>query len=80
MRLVLYQRDDCPLCDQALAALAAAHAPDFESVWIDDDAVLESRYGERVPVLHDIESGAELQWPFDAGAVRDFMRHCLLAS
>ena len=37
MRLRLFQRDDCPLCDEALAILAAAGTPDFEPVWIDDD-------------------------------------------
>ncbi|MEP7042987.1 MAG: glutaredoxin family protein [Dokdonella sp.] len=68
MRLRLYQRDHCPLCDQALAVLAAAHAPDFETVWIDEDAELEARYGERVPVLHDDDTGRELDWPFDAAA------------
>ncbi len=65
MRLILYQRDHCPLCDQALAALAAARAPDFETVWIDDDAALEKRYGERVPVLRLEPAGHEIDWPFD---------------
>lgn len=73
MRFVLYQRDHCPLCDQALAVLAAAHAPDFETRWIDDDAGLEQRYGTRVPVLHDTGDGRELDWPFDAPAVRGFI-------
>jgi len=65
MRLRLFQRDVCPLCDQALAVLAAARVPDFESVWIDDDAALEARYGERVPVLRDSMDARELDWPFD---------------
>ena len=51
MRLILYQRDDCHLCDLALDVLANAHVPDFKSVFIDDDAALEARFGERVPVL-----------------------------
>src|SRR3546814_5804565 len=51
--LQLIQRDDCPLCDQALAVLAAARAPEFESVWIDDVDELEAAYGMRVPVLRD---------------------------
>ncbi len=71
--LILYQRDDCMLCDEAVALLAAAHAPDFESVWIDGDAELEARYGVRVPVLRDGESGRELGWPFDAAALRVFL-------
>jgi hypothetical protein len=71
--LILYQRDDCKLCDQAVALLARARAPDFESVWIDGDAELETRYGIRVPVLRDDASGRELDWPFDAAALRAFL-------
>ena len=59
--LVLYQRDYCHLCDQAL---------EFDSVWVDDDEALEARYGTRVPVLRDARDGRELDWPFDAAAVR----------
>ena len=73
MRLRLFQRDDCPLCDRALAVLAAARVPDFESVWIDDDDALEARYGARVPVLRDEAAGAELDWPFDEAALRAFV-------
>lgn len=67
--LVLYQRDDCHLCDLALEVLAAARVPAFESVFIDDDAELEARYGTRVPVLRDEAGGAELDWPFDVERV-----------
>ncbi|MCK9539243.1 glutaredoxin family protein [Dokdonella sp.] len=73
MRLVLFQRDDCPLCDQALAVLAAARAPEFESAWIDDDASLEARYGDRVPVLREADSGRELDWPFAPAALRTWL-------
>ena len=68
--LILYQRDDCHLCDLALDVLAAARAPEFASVFIDGDDALESRYGIRVPVLRDASSGVELDWPFDAEALR----------
>ena len=73
MRLLLYQRDDCKLCDEAIALLARARVPDFESVWIDGHAELEARYGERVPVLRDAASGRELGWPFDVATLRAFM-------
>ena len=73
MRLRLYQRDDCPLCDAALDVLAQARTPDFEPVWIDGDDALEARFGERVPVLRDEARDAELDWPFDANAVRAFV-------
>ncbi|HEY4294382.1 glutaredoxin family protein [Luteibacter sp.] len=69
---ILFQRDDCHLCDQALALLAEAKFPDFDSVWIDDDESLEARYGARVPVLRRSD-GAELDWPFDREAVRRFV-------
>jgi len=70
MPLTLFQRDDCPLCDQALALLAQARAPEFISVFIDGDAGLEVRYGARVPVLHDARSGMELDWPFSVERLR----------
>jgi len=74
MQFVLYQRDDCALCDQALALLAAVRAPEFASVWIDDDDDLEARYGSRVPVLRDERDGRELDWPFAPDALREFLR------
>lgn len=67
-RFILYQRDDCHLCDLALMVLADAHFPEFESVFIDDDEALETAYGLRVPVLRDDALAVELDWPFDAGA------------
>jgi hypothetical protein len=74
MGLILYQRDDCCLCDEALMILAAARTPDFESIWIDDDPDLEARYGIRIPVLRDASSARELDWPFDAERVALFLR------
>ena len=73
MELTLYQRDTCHLCDLALEILADARVPDFESVFIDGDDALEARYGLRVPVLRDHARGIELDWPFDADAVRAFL-------
>jgi len=73
MQLTLFQRDDCQLCDEALAVLAQARAPAFNSVFIDGDTELETRYGTRVPVLHDERNGRELDWPFDAQRVRAWL-------
>ncbi|KZC43352.1 MULTISPECIES: glutaredoxin family protein [Rhodanobacter] len=72
--LILYQRDYCHLCDLALAVMAEAQAPDFDSVWVDDARELEQRYGTRVPVLRDVRDGRELDWPFDTAAVAAFLR------
>ena len=68
----LYQRDDCHLCDLALAVLAGAAVPEFDSVFIDGDAAREARYGCRVPVL--CIGTRELDWPFTADAVRECLR------
>ena len=71
--LILYQRDDCHLCDLALLELAKAAAPEFDSVFIDGDAELEARYGLRVPVLCDARRQRELGWPFDAAAISTWL-------
>jgi glutaredoxin len=73
MTLTLFQRDDCPLCDSAYEVLAAAGVADFDPIWIDGDAGLEASYGTRVPVLRRQDSAAELDWPFNADAVRRFL-------
>lgn len=74
MRLILFQKDDCHLCDAALLVLAQARVADFESIWIDDDAALRSRYGLRVPVLRREDDGLELDWPFDVVRLRGVLQ------
>jgi hypothetical protein len=69
-RYILYQRDDCHLCEQAIDLLARARMPEPESVFIDDDPGLEARYGQRVPVLRRADADDELDWPFDLAALR----------
>ena len=73
MNLTLFQRDDCPLCDDAYEQLLAAGVVDFDPVWIDGDAALELAYGARVPVLRRNDNGAELGWPFAADQVQAFI-------
>lgn len=73
MKLTLFQRDECPLCDEAYDVLAAAGLPDFDPIWIDGDVALQGQYGDRVPVLRREDTGRELDWPFDAAQVRDFI-------
>ena len=73
-QFILYQRDDCHLCDLALDVLAAARMPEFDSAFIDGDDALEGRYGTRIPVLRDAARGVELDWPFDADGVRRWLQ------
>jgi hypothetical protein len=65
MTLTLLSRSYCHLCDEMLAAvqpLAAAAGATIIVVDVDADPMLESAYGDRVPVLlaGDPGSGEEL--------------------
>ena len=57
----------------AYTRLQEAGVPDFDPLWIDGDLGLEALYGTRVPVLRREDTGAELDWPFDAAQVRGFL-------
>lgn len=54
MRLTLYGRTDCHLCEEMLAVVRAV-GPEFgavlEEIDVDGDAALVARYGVDVPVL-----------------------------
>jgi hypothetical protein len=56
-RLVLYSRSGCHLCDEMILALHSHLGADVPVaiVDVDSDPALESRYGERVPLLMDGE-------------------------
>ena len=61
MRLTVYSRAWCHLCDDLLAALApiaARYGTPVEVIDVDSDAALEALHGERVPVL--FADGTEL--------------------
>ena len=50
MRITLYGRRDCHLCDDARAVLQRVGEP-FEEVDIESDVELFKRYLERIPVV-----------------------------
>ena len=52
MRLRLYGRSYCHLCEEMALALRALGV-EFEEIDVDQDSSLEERYGELVPVLTD---------------------------
>lgn len=72
MILTLYRRDGCELCDEAEALLRAVGALEWERVQIGWFGPLAETYGLRVPVLKRAD-GTELDWPFDAGRLADFI-------
>jgi Glutaredoxin-like domain (DUF836) len=71
--LQLFRREQCALCELAIEALRGADVPAYQERYLEDDAEAEVRYGFRIPVLQR-EDGAELDWPFDARRIRDFLR------
>lgn len=72
MRLVLYGKESCHLCDEAEAILRELGIV-AEYFDITSDAGSLENYGIRIPVLKRLDSGAELGWPFDAEAVAQFL-------
>ena len=49
-RFLVYTREDCALCDEFIAELAAL-LPAFEVRDVDEDPTARRRYGLKVPVL-----------------------------
>jgi hypothetical protein len=75
-KFILYSTEHCHLCEIAESLLAsvldsALHQVDVEDISIDD--LLVARYGIRIPVLVDLKSKSELQWPFDAQLLAKFI-------
>jgi hypothetical protein len=66
-RFYLYSTLGCHLCDEAeavLLPLLAHGASEIEIIDIAEENLIE-RYGTRIPVLHCVATGAELDWPFN---------------
>lgn len=74
MRITLYGREDCHLCELAAEALrgAGVDATDVDEIDVGWRGELATRYGTRIPVLVR-EDGVELGWPFDPWTVRRFL-------
>ena len=67
--LLLYTTDGCHLCERAETLIRGRTNASLELVEIADDAELLERYGIRIPVLRRSDTGQELDWPFDEGAI-----------
>jgi hypothetical protein len=61
----------CDLCELAEAELMPLieHGLLVELVDIAESKAMIDTYGLRIPVLRRTDTGAELDWPFDAGQV-----------
>ncbi|CRM32253.1 hypothetical protein [Pseudomonas sp. 31 R 17] len=66
----------CHLCEIAEAEIMplVEHGLLVELVDITDPDDLTEVYGLRIPVLRRVDTGAELDWPFDTEQVVAFLR------
>ncbi|AQT93435.1 MULTISPECIES: glutaredoxin family protein [Pseudomonas] len=66
----------CHLCEIAEAEIMplVEHGLLVELVDITDPDDLTVAYGLRIPVLRRVDTGAELDWPFDTQQVVTFLR------
>jgi len=76
MRLFLYTKPDCPLCDEARDIVRDVVGGDvlLEEVDISDDEMLSGRYGKRIPVLRRADDGTEIEWPFGPSDVAQLVQ------
>lgn len=66
----------CHLCEVAEALLMpfVEHGLLVELIDIAEAEEMVERYGLRIPVLRRCDNGAELNWPFDAEQVVNFLQ------
>lgn len=74
MRLRLFVRLGCHLCETATADLLA-HQIAFERVNIAHNAQDTAQYGTLVPVLYDLINDKEWIYPFEAKDVLVYLAH-----
>ena len=75
MKLTLYGKAGCCLCDEAKAALAEVRQEipfDLEEVDVSLDPRLNREYGERIPVV-DVDGEEAFELGVDAAALRHLL-------
>ncbi len=67
VKLFLYTKPGCHLCDRVRIMLAAIDPPlTVEEMDISISERMTKNFGERIPVLQRSDSSAQLDWPFNA--------------
>jgi hypothetical protein len=71
----LFATPGCQLCVMAGHELMpmVEHGLMVELIDISSQPALVERYGWRVPVLRRVDTGAELDWPFEADQIAAFL-------
>lgn len=76
--ILVYGTVGCHLCEQAEALLTVVLErrglnPRVSSVDIADHDELQNRFGEKIPVVERLDTGGQLDWPFGASELDDFL-------
>ncbi|SQH76366.1 conserved protein of unknown function [Shewanella benthica] len=69
---ILFHTDACHLCELA-EPLIIMSGISYIKTDICDDEKLAEQYGIRIPVLKQIDSQNELNWPFDEDVLKKFL-------
>lgn len=64
----------CEVAEQLIASTVDMQQYAIYQVDIADDDALVERYGVKIPVLLDLESKEELEWPFDQSQLLEFLQ------
>ncbi|WP_415891888.1 glutaredoxin family protein [Neptuniibacter sp. PT8_73] len=64
----------CEVAEQLIASTVDMQQYAIYQVDIADDDDLVERYGVKIPVLLDLESKEELEWPFDQSQLQEFLQ------
>ena len=75
-RMSMFGTLGCHLCELAEAEVMplVQHGLLVELIDIVDSEALFEAYGLRIPVLRRVDTGAELDWPFDTEQIVAFLR------
>ncbi|MCK5898262.1 MAG: glutaredoxin family protein [Methylococcales bacterium] len=77
MQLILFGTSACHLCEQANEILGGVliHFPKIRLELIDiaEQIQWQARYAVKIPVLYDVDTQSELNWPFNETGVTTFI-------
>jgi hypothetical protein len=71
----IYTRQGCPLCDAGIALASQVFGPaSLELIDVDLDLALLQRYGDRVPVIEDLNATIIDEGMIDRNVLQDYAR------
>ena len=76
IKIQFYTTLGCHLCEDAellFSTMVKSGVIKVESIDIFDDKALMELYGIRIPVIKKVDTGEELNWPFDIQSLAQFL-------